>query len=124
MDNKIKEHFKSHNKSEVFQTSDGFLFHKDFDANAHARSLKDKTVKRFERGSVEAEKPETTTAEKSTAGDTGAKAEKKPKTPDTKTEKAPAAVKKAGKASKEAKASKDGPENNTNPDAAGESENA
>jgi len=115
MDNKIKEHFKNHNKSEVFQTSDGFLFHKDFDAKAHAGSLKDRTVTRFERGSVDLKKDEPETgAQASTEKDK--KAVKEPKT--LQKVKAPAADKKAG--GKASKAQKAETGNNKNPDATGE----
>jgi len=118
MDNKIKEHFKNHNKSEVFQTSDGFLFHKDFDAKAHAGSLKDKTVTRFERSGVELKKDEPETGVQASTG-TGKEEVKATKTP-TKA-KTPAADKKAGgKGAKGAKAPKVESENNTNPDATGE----
>jgi len=123
MDNKIKEHFKRHNKSEVFQTSDGFLFHKDFDARAHAGSLKDKTVKRFERGSEEVAKAEPDTAGQTTESDSAKKAIEQPNAP--KATKTSAANKKTtAKAAKGAKASKEDSVNNTNPDAAGESDNA
>lgn len=47
---KVKEyfdHYKGHD--ECFQTSDGFIFHTDFDAKAHAGTLKDRKVERFER---------------------------------------------------------------------------
>lgn len=47
MDTKIKEYFQNHKDSiEVFQTNDGYLFHKDYDAISHARSLENKEVVR------------------------------------------------------------------------------
>ena len=48
-----EEYFKSYPSSkECFQTSDGFFFHKDFDAKAHAQSLKEREV-------IEHKRPET-----------------------------------------------------------------
>lgn len=45
---KVSEYFKQYPDSKVvFQTSDGFLFHKEHDAKTHAGNLKDKEVKMF-----------------------------------------------------------------------------
>ena len=47
MNDKVKEYFQDHKDSiEVFQTNDGYLFHKDYDAITHARSLVNKEVVR------------------------------------------------------------------------------
>ena len=47
---KTEDFFKSYPLSkEVFQTSDGYLFHKEPDAKNHANSLKDKSVKKIGR---------------------------------------------------------------------------
>lgn len=50
-----KEYFKHYKKSdECHQTADGFIFHNDYDARAHARSLSDKKIEKHTRyGEVE-----------------------------------------------------------------------
>lgn len=48
-----KEFFKTHpSKKEVFQTSDGFLFHQECDAKNHGKTLTDKTVKKVTNASA------------------------------------------------------------------------
>lgn len=60
---KLKHYFATYTESdEVFMTSNGFLFHKEHDAKAHASELPDSRVKSFTRDEVdemeeEVEKP-------------------------------------------------------------------
>ena len=56
------KYFKDHpTRIEVFQTSDGFLFHLETDAKNHARSLKDKIVKKITNPAASVEKAEQVT---------------------------------------------------------------
>ncbi len=51
MSQRVQDYFETYpNSQECFETSDGFLFHQDYDAKAHARNLKDKSFSRIERG--------------------------------------------------------------------------
>lgn len=57
-----KQYFKDHpTRIEVFQTSDGFMFHLETDAKNHARSLKDKIVKKITNPAASVEKAEQVT---------------------------------------------------------------
>lgn len=50
---KIKHYFKTYPQSnECFQTTDEFIFHRAWDARAHAETLKDKRVKPWSRHEV------------------------------------------------------------------------
>lgn len=76
----VKTYFETYpEKNEVFETSDGFLFHKDTDAKNHSVTLKDKDVtphkrKDFVKQPID-EKP-TKTAEEIAAEKEAAKSEK------------------------------------------------
>ena len=49
-------YFKTHpTQKEVYQTSDGFLFAQESDAKNHAKTLKDKTVKKITASTAKAE---------------------------------------------------------------------
>lgn len=50
MTNKLKHYFATYTDSkETFETSDGFLFHRESDANAHAQTLEKKNVTKHTR---------------------------------------------------------------------------
>lgn len=52
----IKHVFKTNKEAkELFQTSDGQVFFKKTDADAHGRTLKNKDITTFKRGQIEAE---------------------------------------------------------------------
>jgi hypothetical protein len=54
---KIKHYFKTHPDSpECFETTNGYLFHKKSDAEAHSQILRDRAVKHHERKDHQEEK--------------------------------------------------------------------
>lgn len=65
---KVQHYFTTHPESTcVYETANGFLFHRIGDADAHAQTLPDKNVKTWERTDVDNQPEAEENAEEKTA---------------------------------------------------------
>jgi len=71
---RIKDYFENYPDSDkCFATSDGYVFARQHDADAHGNTLRDTKVKEYNRGDVEEKAPEDTEGGTTDGGSEGGK---------------------------------------------------